>query len=265
MNFWNYITKSRKGKDAHRIELEAMKDPFLADAIEGYDLVKNEDHAMRIENIRKRIHGKTQKRVNLARTISIAASLLICIGLGSYFLLHDDNPLRKENHVAYSLDIAPSEEVIAPPPPSHAGALQQQAAPLFEDSAEQSKEMEYIQDEELVSSYILDSQRATHTLTVPEPTPLPDNSVKGEPKPTTGEKAYKEYISENLFLPAFDECGDSKGQVVVAFKVNTKGRPYDLDIKKSLCSTADMEAIRVVQEGPNWTLGDKIATVTIRF
>ena len=263
MNFWNYITKPRKGKEAQRIELEAMKDPFLADAIEGYDLVKNEDHTKRIEDVKDNIRRKTQKRFNLIRTGSIAASLLICIGLGSYFLLHNDNPLRKENHVAYSLDMIPSEEIIAPPPPSES-PIDKQETDFLEDYAGLSKERMYIQEEAPLHESF-QHQRTSHNLTVPEPTPSADYTIKGEPKPETGEKAYKEYVYENLYLPAFDECGNAKGQVVVAFKVNAKGRPYDLDVKKSLCSTADEEALRVVQEGPNWTLGDKIATVTIRF
>jgi hypothetical protein len=226
MNFLHYITKSRKGKEAQRIEREAMKDPFLADAIEGYDLVTNEDTIKRIEHIRGHIRRKTQKRIMFIRTVGIvagiAASLLVLIGIGSLFLLHTESPLQEESAIAYSPD----------------------AAPIFENKADQA---------------------LVHSLAVPEPTPLRDNAIKGEPKPATGERAYKEYIYNNLFLPAFDECGDTKGQVVIAFKVNAKGRPYDLDIKKSLCPTADQEAIRVVQQGPNWTLGDKIAIVTIRF
>jgi hypothetical protein len=235
MNFLHYITKSRKGKEAQRIEREAMKDPFLADAIEGYDLVKNENPAKRIENIRRHIRRKTQKRVSLAGTggivVGIAASLLVLvfIGINSYF--------------------RSSSFVLAPSPVSQALENRQDASITFEDNAGMDDEWGY----------------TGHSLTVPEPTPLRDNTIKGEPKPATGERAYEEYISENLFLPAFNECGDTKGQVIVAFKVNAKGRPYDLDIKKSLCPTADLEAIRVVQQGPNWTSGDKIATVTIRF
>jgi hypothetical protein len=222
MNFLHYITKSRKGKEAQRIELEAMKDPFLSDAIEGYNLVTNEDTAKRIENIRKHVRRKTQKRVSLLTTAAIAAgiaaSLLALVGIGSLFI------------------DAPS---------------------AIDDSAGMSDEWALVDEAEW--------SRPVHSLTVPEPTPLSNNTIKGEPKPATGERAYKEYIYDNLFLPAFDECGDTKGQVVVAFKVNAKGRPYDLDIRKSLCPTADLEAIRVVQQGPNWTLGDKTTTISIRF
>ncbi|MDR1403061.1 MAG: energy transducer TonB [Tannerellaceae bacterium] len=225
MNFLNYITQSRKGKEAQRIEREAMKDPFLADAIEGYDLVKDEDHLKRVETIRETIRRKTPVRSMLIQIAGVAASLLVCIGIGRYLLI----------------------EVISPP------------SPQVSDYRQETYSM---QEEGL--SQLRDSMSG-HSLTVPEPTPLNNNAIKGEPKPATGQEAYKEYLYENLSLPAFDECSYTKGQVVVAFKVNAKGRPYDLDIKKSLCPAADQEAIRVVRQGPNWTLGDKIATVTIRF
>ena len=31
-----YIQGSRKAKEAHRLEKEAMKDPFLSDALDGF-------------------------------------------------------------------------------------------------------------------------------------------------------------------------------------------------------------------------------------
>ena len=36
MRLSDYIQGLRKGKEAHRLEKESMKDPFLADAIDGY-------------------------------------------------------------------------------------------------------------------------------------------------------------------------------------------------------------------------------------
>jgi hypothetical protein len=246
MNFLHYITKSRKGKEAQRIEREAMKDPFLTDAIEGYDRVTNEDTIKRIEHIRGHIRRKTQKRIMFIRTVGIvagiAASLLVLIGISRLFMSRDILFLE-ESTIAYSPDTALSFEYKAKMSDESA-----RADDLWKEKASQSQD-----------------QWVDHSLTVPEPIPLRDNAIKGEPKPATGERAYKEYIYDNLFLPAFDECSDTKGRVVVAFKVNAKGRPYDLDIKKSLCPTADQEAIRVVQQGPSWTLGDKIALVTIRF
>lgn len=39
MKLLDYIRGARKGKEAHRLEKEAMRDPFLADALEGYSRV----------------------------------------------------------------------------------------------------------------------------------------------------------------------------------------------------------------------------------
>ena len=41
MKLLDYIRGARKGKEAHRLEKEAMRDPFLADALEGYSRVGN--------------------------------------------------------------------------------------------------------------------------------------------------------------------------------------------------------------------------------
>ena len=40
MRLSDYIQGLRKGKEAHRLEKESMKDPFLADAIDGYNQVE---------------------------------------------------------------------------------------------------------------------------------------------------------------------------------------------------------------------------------
>ena len=51
MRLSDYIQGLRKGKEAHRLEKESMKDPFLADAIDGYNQVEG-NHEQRIEQLR---------------------------------------------------------------------------------------------------------------------------------------------------------------------------------------------------------------------
>ncbi|MDR3262476.1 MAG: hypothetical protein LBT78_11690 [Tannerella sp.] len=82
-----YIRGQRKGKAAHRIEREAMQDPFLADALEGFDAVKGE-HNEHIADMRKRLSRKTRRtHLKIIRT-GIAASVALCLATGSYFLLN---------------------------------------------------------------------------------------------------------------------------------------------------------------------------------
>ncbi len=91
MKLLDYIKGFRKGKDAHRIEREAMKDPFLSEALEGYDSV-NGDHADRITRMQKQIVRKSQQKTNPWKYWSVAAGILLCISLGSYWFLKDPKP-----------------------------------------------------------------------------------------------------------------------------------------------------------------------------
>lgn len=86
-----YIQGSRKGKEAHRLEKEAMKDPFLSDALDGFQTVEG-NHVESIEEMRRRISRRTRSHRDSITKWSIAASLLICLGFGSYFWL--DRPIR---------------------------------------------------------------------------------------------------------------------------------------------------------------------------
>lgn len=62
MKLLDYIRGSRKGQEAHRIERDAMSDPLLSDALEGFDRVKEENHALRIENLQKRMAARMQEQ-----------------------------------------------------------------------------------------------------------------------------------------------------------------------------------------------------------
>lgn len=98
MDFKDYIKGKRHGKEANRIERDALNDPFLHDAIEGFDSVEG-DHTQAIEELEKRLEQRVNKSPkpnnNRFWTIGIAASLVLLIGIGSLLLLnrtiHMDN------------------------------------------------------------------------------------------------------------------------------------------------------------------------------
>lgn len=85
-NLLNYIRGFRKGKEAHRLEKESMKDPFLADAMDGYSQIEG-NHELQIDKLRMKVRTRSSKKKNPhAVTWSIAACLAISIGISSYFL-----------------------------------------------------------------------------------------------------------------------------------------------------------------------------------
>ena len=86
MKLLDYIRGLRKGKEAHRLERESMQDPFLADAMDGYNQVEG-NHEQRIEKLRMQVSAHSAKKKNTrAITWSIAACLVIGFGISSYFL-----------------------------------------------------------------------------------------------------------------------------------------------------------------------------------
>ena len=88
MKLLDYIKGDRKGKEAHRIELEAMSDPFLADALEGLDTIDG-DHERTMERLRERISVRsTPNRRRRAIVWSTAAAVLVCLTLGGLLIMN---------------------------------------------------------------------------------------------------------------------------------------------------------------------------------
>ncbi len=86
MKFLDYIRGFRRGKEARLIEHEAMSDPFLADAIDGYDSV-NGNHADHIAQMQARISSRSvSKKKSVAWRVTVAAAVFIAF-LGGYFAL----------------------------------------------------------------------------------------------------------------------------------------------------------------------------------
>lgn len=88
MKLIEYILGSRRGREANRLEREAMRDPFLADAIEGYDAVYG-NHSDRLAELSQRIDSRASrsrrdlhKRSRLWMGIGSAAALVLVGAVG---------------------------------------------------------------------------------------------------------------------------------------------------------------------------------------
>jgi TonB family protein len=84
--------------------------------------------------------------------------------------------------------------------------------------------------------------------------------------PAYGWVLFEQYLQKNKKPPADNPL--VTGEVVLSFTVNKKGELSDFTIEQSLAKGYDEEAIRLVKEGPAWTLqkGRKAkVTVIVRF
>ena len=105
MNLLHYIKGLKRGKEAHLTELEALKDVFLSEALDGYDAI-DDNHLKRIarlqKQVRRNIRNKnktvaakpvlkqvsTSPKINIPwKKWSVVAVFLLCLALGSYYLV----------------------------------------------------------------------------------------------------------------------------------------------------------------------------------
>ncbi len=81
-----------------------------------------------------------------------------------------------------------------------------------------------------------------------------DSDAKPEAEPIDGWGVYQYYLLNNVRMPADAQQQKLRGTVDISFQVAENGRLTDFRVEKSLSPTCDKEAIRLVREGPAWTL-----------
>lgn len=74
-----------------------------------------------------------------------------------------------------------------------------------------------------------------------------------QPNPPGGMAGWSRYLSENLTYPAEAKNLGIEGTVIVVFLINSDGSVSNAEILKGIGGGADEEALRVVQNSPNWT------------
>lgn len=104
-----YIQGQRHGKKANRLERQTMDDPFLRDAIDGYDSVEG-DHSSVIEKLEKSVQPN-QKRIHKSLWIwGAAAVLILLVGIPLLLL----SPGAKEEIVVATTGNNPQVKEVAP-------------------------------------------------------------------------------------------------------------------------------------------------------
>lgn len=133
----DYIRSDRRGRAAHDMEAEALRDPLLAEALEGLDTVDG-DHAAAVESLRRRIACRTRPRGlrPALRQLAAIAALAALLLTGGYLLTHrpaipeavSEPPAELRTEVPGSSDLLaedsgpadlPAADPMTPPPPRH--------------------------------------------------------------------------------------------------------------------------------------------------
>jgi hypothetical protein len=254
----------------HALERAALEDPFLAEAIEGYQ-VTEQVPAEAIDELRERLSARVARgeRRNMAWAMSVAAGLVLCLSLGAWVFFRQDEPIP----IAGSMErkMAVTDSTPLEPAPSSVNDNIPSTAPTGENKREEAKSSPSIaaaanqnaeapvtaaddQRPSAATAVPLPEQKkiaaATMKARMPEQTmaaPVADSTQASEP--TIGWTAYRAYIAKNIRKQSPDA---PKGEVELSFRVNDAGRPYDIRIETKLSPAQDQEAARLIGEGPAW-------------
>ena len=108
MDFKAYIKGKRKGKEAHNIERAAGHDPFLRDAIDGFDAVEG-DHFAFIDFLEKQVEALSKPRTRRFQPLfwySSAATILLLLALWVFYPTTEKTDyLADENNTSINSDI----------------------------------------------------------------------------------------------------------------------------------------------------------------
>lgn len=74
-----------------------------------------------------------------------------------------------------------------------------------------------------------------------------------QPIPPGGMEGWNKYLSDNLIYPAEARNMGVEGTVIVGFLINSDGTISNVEIIRGIGGGADEEAVRVVQNSPNWS------------
>ncbi len=271
----------------NELEKQALEDPFLAEAMEGYEqadisagrhlslLQRQLEGRIAQQQEEKKVFYFTWQRLSVA-----AAAGLLFISAGILFWMKGYN--RHENQIAskekrVEVKLTPHDSL---------GLSHNVAVPSFEKEGDQNlsakadpssiklkggkeparyKSLQVVPDAEADKVSVTPVSKDTVS-----PALLNENRVAEieviSAQPVSGWDKYREYLQNNIVLP------DNKlkhGRVVVGFTIDSLGRPADFRIIKGLNEDCNNEAIRLIKEGPAWNHAPSAknteARVTVRF
>jgi hypothetical protein len=296
----DYIQGKRLGKEANQLEREAMNDPFLQEAMDGFDAVAG-DHVKAINRLEKRFSkhsGAPQKNKNMFLFWTIAenskstfifwtaaASILLLIGISAFFLWET----RRNNYEMAMVQSAKNESEIS----TDSSELQvEPEMKLQTESALAANDVKKIlpvqpdlhatpiqQDQEMLEvedsdRYVEIADLAEHKVVVEEPKSeavVIDYGVQKKEVITGavatipvhfGEKEFESYCRQKTDTTVCDGKGAT---VKVSFFIDETGKPSKIEYKSYSCEDAKKEIENLLSSSPPWTKANRKVKMTIKW
>ncbi|MDR1683442.1 MAG: hypothetical protein LBS25_08700 [Candidatus Symbiothrix sp.] len=291
MNLNQYIRGQRKGKEINRLEKEAMRDAFLADAMSGYDKI-TDNHERRIASLRNRILLKTKQKNRALPYWSMAAGILLLLGIGGLFFFQNPDFYTKnqgialEEEIQFEIPITDEKKINdSQAQPVRKKLIAQTCVVKKEDVSDTMELLELAENQEITSESIVESIDFPSDTNDTMLMAMQENDKKLEEvvvvgygktkKSTTGSvatievpkkyKDFKEYVKEEMIAPSDENGKKIKGRVKLSFSTDENGRAYGIVVVKSLAPAADVEAVRLVGGFLEWGKGVEGKEIEVKF
>lgn len=241
-----YLEGTLDHKRMHELEKQALNDPFLWEALEGYEQSANPEAELSIlqrqlhERIvhlqeNKKVYDFTWQRLSIAATASV---LFIAAGILFWLNISRSVPgSQKQVEVALMHQDSIKSEIRA-----------------YENPKSNSKQLKTIPTE----GAKLSENNSSNLLGGPIST-----AAEHGVQPVSGWDIYRQYLKDNMRRPVAEP--KLKGSVLLSFQVDESGKATELQVLKGLSEAYDMEAIRLVKEGPLWKTGAERKIITGRI
>ena len=259
----DYAKGKRRGKAVHYLERESLNDPFLADALEGFE--QTGKHEQAINDLRKQLFIAKGKRatklfynLNYYKIAFAAAAVLLLLLL----IPNLSASVKQQKILAVLEDIqlaAVFEEEKIP--------ITQEGFPYFSERIKllpMAVEIISFQEEAVLMSDYYNRGSAFPLWTEVDERPRFMNR--------NDEKIFQDWLQKEIIYPQECVANNIQGAVTLQFIINAEGKVTDVKIVKGTNSFLDAEAFRLVRSSPDWTpaksKGEPLAVsyiVTVNF
>lgn len=151
-----YLNGELNARAMHELERRALDDPFLAEVLEGYT-ANGKNQQPNIDELQQRLQQRIQpkkKRIALWQTISIAASVLVFVGFGGWWLLNYRPASNQPNlPVADKTDVARNKpDTTLPQPLKSPNEYKPQQQAFIKPQQEQATRNRFVEPQAPVSN-----------------------------------------------------------------------------------------------------------------
>lgn len=264
----------------HQLEKQALEDPFLADALDGFAFAERpgEHLSMLQRQLHERIvHLQENKKVldlSWQRLSVAAAAAVLFISAGILFWMNGmkskpelaSNPRQVEVSLTDPDSLLNAERPIIKAVDSTSAIATGQSrltARNTENDAENTAATtareaidQPVQREESAmysrkpASDQGETMMAQRQISANAAAVSPSNGRSTIAEPVGGWPLFEKYLVANTRLPG--NAPVLKGKVVIKFSIHKDGHIEDLKVSQSLHPLYDKEALRLIKEGPKW-------------